>query len=130
MKLVAGSLVFLEEKGWQRCALVGEVRSRCPQGLAVPCLAVPIGSNQPLLSLTLSLYLFSRVIFYKWNSSCFKDKTLMLSPVLAALLEAPTGLSGFGAGEVDGCPFCADFYSCLLFSMGCSVSVHSQQTEP
>lgn len=42
----------------------------------------------------------------------------MLSPVL----EVPTGLCGFGAGEVNGCPFCADFYSCLLLSVGCSVS--------
>lgn len=34
----------------------------------------------------------------------------MLSPVLAALLEAPTGPCGFGAGQVNGCPFCADFF--------------------
>lgn len=47
-----------------------------------------------------------------------------------SIVEAPPGLCGFGAGEVHGCPFCADFYSCLLLSVGCSVSVHSQPTEP
>lgn len=59
-----------------------------------------------------------------------RQHKLMVSPVLAALLEAPTGLCGFGAGQVNGCPFCADFFSCLLLSLGCLVSVQSQQTEP
>lgn len=66
------------------------------------------------------------MIFYKWNSSCLKDKTNWC-PVLS---EVPTGLFGFGAGEVNGCPFWDDFYSCLLLSVRCLVSVHSQQTEP
>lgn len=36
---------------------------------------LPQAQIQPLLSLTLSIYLFSQVIFYKWNSSCSKDET-------------------------------------------------------
>lgn len=76
----------------------------------MPCLAVPTGSN-PASALPHPFYLFIFTSdFLEVEQLLFqRQHKLLLSPVLAALLEAPTGLCGFGAGQVNGCPFCAFF---------------------
>lgn len=45
-----------------------------------------------------------------------RPNKLMPSPALAALLEVPTGLLGFGADGVNGCPFWDGFYSLTVSS--------------
>lgn len=58
-----------------------------------------------------------------------RQNKLMLSPVLAALLEVPTSRVDLELVRLNGCPS-ALLFLCPLVRGMLGVSVHSQQTEP